>query len=118
MVGTLEPRKAHAQAIAAFESLWARGTDIALVIVGKLGWRVDGLPDRLRRHPEFGKRLFWLEGISDEFLEQLYARTSFLLGASEGEGFGLPLIEAARSEERRVGKEGVSTCRSRWSPYH
>src|SRR3546814_19365744 len=25
---------------------------------------------------------------------------------------------AIRSEERRVGKEGVSTCRSRWSPYH
>src|SRR3546814_11924742 len=24
---------------------------------------------------------------------------------------------AIRSEERRVGKEGVSTCRSRWSPY-
>src|SRR3546814_13139338 len=23
-----------------------------------------------------------------------------------------------RSEERRVGKEGVGTCRSRWSPYH
>src|SRR3546814_3196173 len=27
-------------------------------------------------------------------------------------------IAAARSEERRVGKECVSTCRSRWSPYH
>src|SRR3546814_12834455 len=27
-------------------------------------------------------------------------------------------VEAARSEERRVGKECVSTCRSRWSPYH
>src|SRR3546814_16592742 len=26
--------------------------------------------------------------------------------------------EARRSEERRVGKEGVSTCRSRWSPVH
>src|SRR3546814_5073792 len=25
---------------------------------------------------------------------------------------------AGRSEERRVGKECVSTCRSRWSPYH
>src|SRR3546814_1988333 len=25
---------------------------------------------------------------------------------------------ALRSEERRVGKECVSTCRSRWSPYH
>src|SRR3546814_2594502 len=33
----------------------------------------------------------------------------------------LPVIErfdASRSEERRVGKECVSTCRSRWSPYH
>src|SRR3546814_14466845 len=26
--------------------------------------------------------------------------------------------EGVRSEERRVGKECVSTCRSRWSPYH
>src|SRR3546814_13630373 len=25
---------------------------------------------------------------------------------------------STRSEERRVGKEWVSTCRSRWSPYH
>src|SRR3546814_1630848 len=30
------------------------------------------------------------------------------------QGFFLP----ARSEARRVGKECVSTCRSRWSPYH
>src|SRR3546814_10626939 len=28
------------------------------------------------------------------------------------------LLAPLRSEERRVGKEGVSTCRSRWSPYH
>src|SRR3546814_14857729 len=27
-------------------------------------------------------------------------------------------IDPIRSEERRVGKECVSTCRSRWSPYH
>src|SRR3546814_6972063 len=27
-------------------------------------------------------------------------------------------VEIKRSEERRVGKECVSTCRSRWSPYH
>src|SRR3546814_14143407 len=37
--------------------------------------------------------------------------------------FRLILVEqrhalAHRSEERRVGKECVSTCRSRWSPYH
>src|SRR3546814_11415443 len=28
------------------------------------------------------------------------------------------VTQIARSEERRVGKECVSTCRSRWSPYH
>src|SRR3546814_13646253 len=27
-------------------------------------------------------------------------------------------VKSKRSEERRVGKECVSTCRSRWSPYH
>src|SRR3546814_12895244 len=27
-------------------------------------------------------------------------------------------LKLKRSEERRVGKECVSTCRSRWSPYH
>src|SRR3546814_12216361 len=40
------------------------------------------------------------------------------------EDFGVDLVEAVelrlrlRSEERRVGKECVSTCRSRWSPSH
>src|SRR3546814_16842251 len=29
-----------------------------------------------------------------------------------------PLAFEVRSEERRVGQEGVSTCRSRWSPQH
>src|SRR3546814_19248345 len=29
-----------------------------------------------------------------------------------------PVSRANRSEERRVGKECVSTCRSRWSPHH
>src|SRR3546814_7584980 len=28
------------------------------------------------------------------------------------------MVNMVRSEERRVGKECVSTCRSRWSPYH
>src|SRR3546814_13497585 len=38
-----------------------------------------------------------------------------LLGGDEGKDGGMP---GDRSEERRVGKECVSTCRSRWSPYH
>src|SRR3546814_21085799 len=35
-----------------------------------------------------------------------------------GEGAGSGHGRFRRSEERRVGKEGVSTCRTRWSPYH
>lgn len=96
MVGTLEPRKGHTQAIEAFELLWSEGVDVSLVIVGKEGWRVDRLSKKIRDHPEFGKRLFWLDGISDEYLERVYEQATFLLGASEGEGFGLPLIEAAQ----------------------
>src|SRR3546814_2116743 len=37
--------------------------------------------------------------------------------ADSGKGEG-DAAHGLRSEERRVGKEGVSTCRSRWSPYH
>src|SRR3546814_4077691 len=33
-------------------------------------------------------------------------------------GAALQRGDVLRSEERRVGKECVSTCRSRWSPYH
>src|SRR3546814_12313684 len=33
-------------------------------------------------------------------------------------GWTVADLVATRSEERRVGKECVSTCRSRWSPYH
>ena len=96
MVGTIEPRKGHAQTLAAFELLWSEGIHANLVIVGKLGWMVEPLIEKLRTHSEFGKRLFWLEGISDEYLGRVYASCTCLIAASEGEGFGLPLIEAAQ----------------------
>ena len=105
MVGTVEPRKGHAQALAAFEQLWARGVAGNLAIVGGEGG--IGLPEgqrrdlpqtggRRRTHPERGRRLFWLEGVSDDYLEAAYAASTCLLAASYDEGFGLPLIEAAR----------------------
>jgi glycosyltransferase involved in cell wall biosynthesis len=96
MVGTIEPRKGHAQTLTAFEHLWAQGIDANLVIVGKQGWLVDQLVDKLSQHPELNQRVFWLEGISDEYLGKVYAASACLIAASEGEGFGLPLIEAAR----------------------
>lgn len=96
MVGTLEPRKAHAQVLSAFEHLWSRGEDVNLVIAGKPGWKVDGLLSRIRRHPELGRRLHWLEQVSDEALDLLYRHATGALMASQAEGFGLPLVEAAR----------------------
>jgi glycosyltransferase involved in cell wall biosynthesis len=96
MVGTVEPRKGHAQALAAFEQLWQQAIDVNLVIVGQQGWMVESLAEKLRGHAEAGRRLFWLQGISDEYLEKVYAAGTCLVAASEGEGFGLPLIEAAR----------------------
>src|SRR3546814_2598096 len=39
-------------------------------------------------------------------------------GVSCGDRLVPDLAGGERSEERRVGKECVSTCRSRWSPYH
>lgn len=96
MVGTLEPRKGHRQVLEAFSTLWANRNNINLVFVGKRGWLVDDLIEKLEFHNEYRKRLFWLESISDEYLETIYSASSCLIAASYGEGFGLPLIEAAQ----------------------
>src|SRR3546814_14462878 len=57
----------------------------------------------LHRDPSDGRRIIVeLRKETSEMLDRFFDR----------------LVEMARSEERRVGKECVSTCRSRWSPYH
>jgi len=105
MVGTIEPRKAHLQALDAFDRLWSQGLDVNLIIVGAEGWRhlpkhmrrtIPQILARLQSHRKRGRRLFWVNGPSDEYLEKIYAASSCLIAAAEGEGFGLPLIEAAR----------------------
>ena len=96
MVGTIEPRKGHAFVLDAFERLWSSGGASHLVVVGRQGWMCDALAARLRTHAQAGARLVWLEQASDEYLERLYDSAAALVAASEAEGFGLPLVEAAR----------------------
>ncbi|MGE4546389.1 MAG: glycosyltransferase [Desulfurella sp.] len=96
MVGTIEPRKGYLQTIKAFDMLWQKDYDVVLVIVGKQGWMVESTIELINRHPELNDRLFWLSGISDEYLERIYEASNCFIMASEGEGFGLPLIEAAK----------------------
>src|SRR3546814_7406479 len=59
-------------------------------------------------------------GVLADFLPGVFAMVAG--GWREGQlGWGFELCAlriSQRSEERRVGKECVSTCRSRWSPYH
>ena len=96
MVGTLEPRKGYRQILEAFTLLWQMNQDVNLLIVGKNGWNVSEIAAMIGDHPELNKKLFWLKGISDEYLEKIYAASTCLIAASEGEGFGLPLIESAQ----------------------
>src|SRR3546814_8286604 len=53
-----------------------------------------------------------LRGIADAITVERLERVTRILHADLQQKFGI------RSEERRVGKDCVSTCRSRWSPYH
>ncbi|WP_241020187.1 glycosyltransferase family 1 protein [Burkholderia sp. Ac-20345] len=95
MVGTVEPRKGHAEMLTAFESAWRDGINVTLVIVGKAGWRVDALVERLKNLQGATDNLVWLTDASDGDLTALYERADGLIMASEAEGFGLPIIEAA-----------------------
>ena len=104
MVGTIEPRKGHLQTLEGFEQLWRAGEQVNLVIVGNEGWKplpdaerrtIPNIVARLTNHPELGKRLFWLKGVNDALLNRVYQASTCLMASSEGEGFGLPLIEAA-----------------------
>src|SRR3546814_1674890 len=64
----------------------------------------------VRTHPETGRQCLYLGRRAN----------ATVVGVPEPESEAMldALWAHARSEESRVGKECVSTCRSRWSPYH
>src|SRR3546814_16302370 len=68
-----------------------------------LRWTAGRL-DIARRTREIERRSISREAAIDEYIGIFRA--------------AMERIRPDRSEERRVGKECVSTCRSRWSPYH
>ena len=96
MVGTIEPRKGHAEILEAFEILWSQDIDINLLIVGKKGWDMDSFLAKLNSHPFLDKNLFYYQDSDDEKLSHLYQTSHALILASQAEGFGLPLVEAAQ----------------------
>lgn len=95
-VGTIEPRKGHRVALAAFNELWGQGIDARLVVVGRRGWFEEAIVAEITEHAAFGRRLFWFDDVDDGELSYLYDRAAALVFASYAEGFGLPIVEAAR----------------------
>src|SRR3546814_12422663 len=86
---------------------------------GTVGLERDGLGDA-RRVSIVAKDQQWLAGLVLAQLMFGAVQEAFhcrMQECIEQRGPGTPHI-VGRSEERRVGKECVSTCRSRWSPYH
>ena len=93
MVGTLEPRKNHAAALAALARLKAWGWPHRLLLVGGQGWLFD--PIR-RRIDELGLAgdVHFAGYVPDADLPPLYSGAACVLVPSLYEGFGFPVLEA------------------------
>ena len=94
VVGTLEPRKGHADVLAAFNLLWNDGHDIPLILIGCGGWNTNALQYRIRQHQQHGRLLFWLDDVNDHALHAAYRHSRLVIVPSLAEGYGLPLDEA------------------------
>ena len=88
-IGTIQPRKNYARLIAAFASLNLPRNEVALVIIGKVGWHSDDIV-RLAK-----KEGVILTGhVSDEEKCALLADATAFALPSLYEGFGMPILEA------------------------
>lgn len=92
MVGTVEPRKNHKLLVEAFDK-GLKNMGYNIVMAGYMGWDMEEFAKNLHSHPDFGTRIFHLEGMDDTAITYLYQNARFLAFCSYTEGFGLPLIE-------------------------
>jgi glycosyltransferase involved in cell wall biosynthesis len=95
-VGAIEPKKNYSIILDAVEKAWNEGADFTYIIVGSYGWGQTQLKNRILEHDEYGNRLQWLQTITDSELVYFYSNCHYLIQGSLAEGFGLPVVEAAR----------------------
>ena len=93
-VGTLEPRKGYDEILDVCERLWALGEIFEMHFIGKLGWKSEGLKNRITLLSGLNSYLFWHSSATDQDLDYHYATCDVLIAASFDEGFGLPIVEA------------------------
>jgi len=93
-VGTLEPRKNIERLVRAYaRALPAIGDEVALLLAGRRGWRMEGLP-LLLRTAGVADRVIMRDDITDDDLPLVYGGALALTYPSLYEGFGLPPLEA------------------------
>lgn len=93
-VGTLEPRKNQAEVLDAFDELYKKYDDLHLVFIGKKGWKIDHLIQRINNHPKKNITLHWLDNIDDDTLSHFYQNAFLVTYLSKYEGYGLPIAES------------------------
>src|SRR3546814_18204179 len=77
----------------------------------------QGITEPLRVISSIAEQDFGLrKGLNHERGPLVIAHLPF--AQQHDQGPAMTIADRMRSEERRVGKEWVSTCSSRWSPYH
>lgn len=96
-VSTIEPRKNHAYLLDVFERLWEEQREINLCFVGRVGWKVEKIYERIINNPQYNKKLFHWADINDAELAYCYAHAVMLLFPSIVEGFGLPIVESLKN---------------------
>ena len=108
LVSTIEPRKGHGLMQAVWSRLLKEGIpqnlDVTLVLVGRVGWLIDGLVESLLS----SERIAVLDEVDDAALAGLYDGAGFCIYPSEYEGYGLPVVEAlARGKAVLASDVGV-----------
>ena len=92
-VGTIEPRKNHVGLMGAFERMRRAGFPGPLVLVGKRGWHIATILERIAASPERAA-VRWVGDADDDDLVALYGACTACAYPSFEEGFGMPVLES------------------------
>lgn len=92
-VGTIEPRKNYETLLKAFKKIANEDSEIKLVIVGGMGWKMDHFNNLIEGHP-YKSRITLTGYVDRKTLWSLYHDAFAFVSPSNFEGFGIPILEA------------------------
>ena len=101
VVGSFDLRKNHDYVLQCFERLWAQAEtmNLRLAFAGTPSPDVEPIVNAVRKHPQYGRKLFLLSGLSDAELAYAYQNARGVIAPSIAEGFCLPIVEALHYQQ-------------------